>query len=193
MFRANASQMQPFRRWGICNQLAWIAALQPDNGKLSRYTHHETRPSRSEPMIQPTTPRQRDGHEPQDGFIGLVGPVWRRRDNGRLRFGFLAGQARQPRRRRGRHADDVRRPGARHAGLGGSRAGRGDDRLRYELRRFLGRIGSFIELDGKSCAARRSSVFLRGTLLAGKRILATCQGTWKILRRSEPARKGADA
>jgi hypothetical protein len=56
-----------------------------------------------------------------------------------------------------------------------------------------GRIGSFIELDGEVVRRTASLVFLRGTLLAGKRVLGTCQGTWKILRRSEPARKEVDA
>ena len=133
-------------------------------------------------------------YEPEDGFIGLVGPVWRRRDNGHLRFGFLA---------QGKHANLV---GVVQGGmlmtfadralgmLAWEAAGRAVVTIGFDMSfADAGRIGSFIELDGEVVRRTASLVFLRGTLLAGSRVLGTCQGTWKILRRSEPARNEADA
>ena len=124
-------------------------------------------------------------YEPEAGFIGLVGPVWRRRDGDHLRFGFLAED---------KHANLV---GVVQGGMLMTFADRALGMLAWDAAQgsvvtigfdmaFVdsGRIGSFIELDGEVVRRTASLVFMRGTLSAGRRVIGTCQGTWKILRPS---------
>lgn len=118
----------------------------------------------------------------EDGFIGLVGPFWWRAENGVRRFGFVA----EP-----RHANLV---GVVQGGMLMTFADRGLGMIvldavgrhgvttSFEMQ-FVGagRIGSFIELDGEVVRKTSSMVFMRGLLRSGRRAVASCQGSWKIL------------
>jgi hypothetical protein len=55
-----------------------------------------------------------------------------------------------------------------------------------------GRIGAFIELEGELVQKTASMVFMRGLLRSGRRAVASCQGSWKILsgQRGERAAEG---
>lgn len=121
----------------------------------------------------------------EDGFIGLVGPIWERRDGDIRRFGFLAEQ---------RHANLI---GVVQGGMLMTFADRSLGMLAWDAAggpvatvtfdmHFVdgGRIGTFIELTGDLVRRTSSLVFLRAALTASGRVVATCQGTWKILRRS---------
>jgi acyl-coenzyme A thioesterase PaaI-like protein len=129
-------------------------------------------------------------YEPEDGFIGLVGPIWRKHEDGRQHFGFMA---------EAKHANLV---GIVQGGMLMTFADRSLGMLAWDAAggsvvtvtfdyAFLdaGRLGSFIELDGEVVRRTSSLVFLRGTLRDRARIIGTCQGTWKILARG--ARKAA--
>ena len=118
-----------------------------------------------------------------DGFIAMVGPFWRHRDDA-TRFGFLA----EP-----RH-NNIN--GVVQGGMLMTFADRGLGYLAFETAggpcatvsfdmNFVsgGRIGSFIELSAEIVRQSRSLVFCRGTLLSGHDTVAVCQGTWKILGR----------
>jgi acyl-coenzyme A thioesterase PaaI-like protein len=128
-------------------------------------------------------------YEPEAGFLGLVGPVWRRRDPDDPRFGFLAED---------KHANLL---GVVQGGMLMTFADRALGMLAWEAAQASvvtigfdmafadsGRIGSWIGLDGEVVRRTASLVFMRGTLRAGSRVIGTCQGTWKILRSSR-ARK----
>lgn len=130
--------------------------------------------------------------EPEGGFIGLVGPIWRKQVDGRPRFGFQAEE---------KHVNLI---GVVQGGMMMTFADRALGMSAWDAAggpvvtvtfdyAFLdaGRIGSFIELEGEVVRKTASLVFLRGTLSSGDRVIGTCQGTWKILspkrRHSRPA------
>ena len=118
----------------------------------------------------------------EDGFIGLVGPFWSRFDGDRQLFGFVA----EP-----RHANLV---GVVQGGMlmtfadrglgivALAAAGRSCVTTSFEMQ-FVGagRIGSFIELEGEVVQLTRSMIFMRGLLRSGKRLVGSCQGSWKLL------------
>ncbi len=130
----------------------------------------------------------------EDGFIGLVGPIWSRLEGDARLFGFLA----EP-----RHANLV---GVVQGGmlmtfadrglgiLALAAAGRSCVTTSIEMPVVgAGRIGSRIELEGEVVQRTRSMVFMRGLLRSGRRLVASCQGSWKMLseHRSERPREPA--
>ncbi|TDR87109.1 acyl-coenzyme A thioesterase PaaI-like protein [Enterovirga rhinocerotis] len=120
---------------------------------------------------------------PDQGFIQLVGPVWTRRHaDGQRRYGFLP----EP-----RHANLV---GLVQGGMVMTFADRGLGLLAWEAaggpavtlsyeHHFVGpgRIGSFLELSGEVVRKTTGIVFMRGLVTDGSQVVASCQGTWKIL------------
>ena len=128
----------------------------------------------------------------EDGFIGLVGPFWSKIHDGRRRFGFLAEE---------RHANLV---GIVQGGMLMTFADRGLGIMAWEAAagrpsvtasfemQFVGagRIGGFIELEGEVLRRTASLVFMRGLVWAGRGLVASCQGSWKIL---SERRAGADS
>ncbi len=118
----------------------------------------------------------------EGGFIGLVGPFWSKGEGSGRRFGFLA----EP-----RHANLV---GIVQGGmlmtfadrglgvLAWAAAGRPAVTTSFEIQ-FVGagRIGAFIELEGELIQKTASMVFMRGLLRSGRRPVAACQGSWKVL------------
>lgn len=127
-------------------------------------------------------------YEPEDGFIGLVGPIWSRRRPDGPRFGVLA----EP-----RHANLVgivqggmiMTFGDRALGIMAFEAAghRPCVTISYETQ-FVGagRIGSFLEITGEIVRVTSSLVFMRGLIASGETVVASCQGAWKIL--AEPVR-----
>ena len=118
----------------------------------------------------------------EDGFIGLVGPIWQKGEGEGRKFGFLA----EP-----RHANLV---GVVQGGMLMTFADRGLGILAWDAAarpcvttsfemQFVGagRIGSFVELEGEVVQRTRTMVFMRGLLRSGRRLVASCQGSWKIL------------
>ena len=118
-----------------------------------------------------------------DGFIGLVGPIYRREHGERWQFGFRA---------EAKHAN------FRHVVQGGmlmTFADRGLGRnawkaagdkpvatIQFDMQ-FVsaGELGEFIEIAPEVVRRTSSLVFMRGTLVSGERVVATCSGIWKIL------------
>lgn len=133
---------------------------------------------------------------PEDGFLGLVGPLWTRADpGGEPLFGFLA---------ESRHANLI---GVVQGGMVMTFADRVLGVLAWEAAgdrpvvtvsfdcQFIGagRIGSFIEMRGEVIRRTSSLVFMRGLVTSATRPVASCQGTWKILsdRGARGGRTGA--
>lgn len=113
----------------------------------------------------------------------MVGPIWTKKDaDDRRRFGFLAEQ---------RHANLV---GVVQGGMVMTFADRTLGMLAWEAagaplvtisyeHQFVGpgRIGSFIELEGEIVRATPGLIFMRGLVTSPSGLVASCQGTWKIL------------
>jgi acyl-coenzyme A thioesterase PaaI-like protein len=131
-------------------------------------------------MIDPSA----DGWEAMDdpGFIGLVGPVFRRACGEHDEYGFRA---------------DPKHANMRHFVQGGmlmtfadwafgrtawQAAGRGVATVQFDMQ-FVSaaRMGDFVETRPEVVRRTAALVFMRGTLLSGTRVVATAHGVWKIL------------
>ena len=116
------------------------------------------------------------------GFIGLVGPIVRRTRGDHDEYGFAA----EP-----KHANlnEVVQGGMlmtfADRALGRTAwqaAGRRVATIQFDMQ-FVSaaRIGEFIETRPEVVRRTSALVFMRGTLLAGPRIVATASGVWKTL------------
>lgn len=118
------------------------------------------------------------------GFIDLVGPLWTRGDGERVAFGFLAER---------KHANLVGLVQGgmlmtfadRALGVAAWRAadGRACVTIQFDTQ-FVSAadIGDFVEIAPEIVRCTGALVFMRGTLTAGDRVVATASGLWKILR-----------
>ena len=118
------------------------------------------------------------------GFIGLVGPIYRRGQAERTAFGFVAAP---------KHAN------LRGVTQGGMLMTFADQALGRHAWRAAGdkpvatiqfnmqfvsaaEMGAFVELAPEVVRKTSALVFLRGERRAGSRVIATTAGIWKILR-----------
>jgi acyl-coenzyme A thioesterase PaaI-like protein len=126
-----------------------------------------------------------DGWEPVDdkGFLGLVGPTWRRLRHDRLEFAFRA----EP-----KHANlrNVVQGGMlmtfadRALGRNSWRAAGEKAVATVEFNmQFVtaGKIGEVFEIRPEIVRKTSSLVFIRGDVVCGTRTVATATGIWKIL------------
>ena len=126
-----------------------------------------------------------DGWEPVDdkGFLGLVGPTWRRLRDDRLEFAFRA----EP-----KHANlrNVVQGGMlmtfadRALGRNSWRAAGEKPVATVEFNmQFVtaGKIGEVFEIRPEIVRKTSSLVFIRGDVVCGTRTVATATGIWKIL------------
>ena len=124
---------------------------------------------------------------PDEGFLALIGPMWRIADADGIRFGLLA----EPRHhnKRGVVQGGMLMTLADRAMGMASRAVTGNQsQVTVQLDvHFVSaaEIGEFVEARGEVVRKTNSLVFVRGTLVAGSRIIATGNGIWKAMR--EPA------
>ncbi|MFZ3355008.1 MAG: PaaI family thioesterase [Xanthobacteraceae bacterium] len=116
-------------------------------------------------------------------FGDLVGPVWRKDEDGGLRFGFTVAP---------KH---LNRAGNLHGGMlmmladqsmaMTARVATGGKRhATIELNtQFVGsvKIGEFVVSYPEVVRVTRSVVFMRAKMLVGKRVVVTTNGIWKIL------------
>ncbi|WP_201839973.1 PaaI family thioesterase [Microvirga zambiensis] len=116
-----------------------------------------------------------------DGFIEWVGPIWEKRDESGLRFGFLADA---------RHRN---RSGVVQGGMLATLADRamgvtargGEDHRQATIQLSLAyvasaAIGEFVEARCEIIRRTRSVIFMSATLASNGRIVATASGVWKI-------------
>jgi len=116
-------------------------------------------------------------------FGELVGPIWRREDGDRLRFGFVVAP---------KH---LNRSGNLHGGmlmtladqamaLTGRKATGNKRHATIELNiQFVDavRLGDFVEAQAEVVRATRSLVFMQAKMFVGTRVVVTTNGIWKIL------------
>ena len=133
------------------------------------------------PLFDPAA----DGWEPVDdtGFLGLVGPTWRRLRDDRLEFAFRA----EP-----KHANlrNVVQGGMlmtfadRSMGMTCWYANERQPQATVQLDvHFIDavQIGEFVECRAKVVRRTRALVFMAAELVVGERVVATANGVWKTL------------
>jgi uncharacterized protein (TIGR00369 family) len=125
-----------------------------------------------------------DGWEPLDAgaYIELVGQVYFKGEGENTSYGFIA-QSRHKNRRGVIHGGVLASFADRALAMGGRRVNDGQPQATIELSiRFIDavQIGEFVDLVPEVVRKTRSIIFVRGTLMAGKRIVATADGIWKL-------------
>ncbi|WP_158969974.1 PaaI family thioesterase [Chachezhania sediminis] len=122
-------------------------------------------------------------NETHAAFSSHVGPVWRKADGDRHRFGFRVGP----------HHDNSQ--GRAHGGmimtfcddaLGSTamlaRPGRVLFTVSFDCQFISGaETGEFVEAVTEVVRATGSLMFMRGECRVGDRVVATCNGIWKVL------------
>jgi uncharacterized protein (TIGR00369 family) len=116
-------------------------------------------------------------------FGDLVGPVWRRKEGERLRFGFVVAP---------KH---LNRAGNLHGGMlmtladnamaiAAREASGARRHATIELNiQFIGavRLGEFVEAHPEVSRSTRSLTFMQAKMFVGTRLVVTTNGIWKIL------------
>jgi len=116
-------------------------------------------------------------------FGDLVGPIWRKEENGTLRFGVIVGP---------KH---LNRAGNLHGGMLMTLADQsmamtarvatgGKRHATIELNtQFVGgvKIGEFVVSHPEVVRVTRSVVFMQAKMFVGQRVVVTTNGIWKIL------------
>jgi uncharacterized protein (TIGR00369 family) len=140
------------------------------------------------PVATPTEPFDpaRAGWEiisSNTAFGDLIGPIWRRQDGERLRFGFVVAP---------KH---LNRAGNLHGGMlmtladnamaiAAREASGAKRHATIELNiQFVGavRLGEFVESHPEVVRVTRSVIFMRAKMFVGTRTVVTTNGIWKIL------------
>lgn len=116
-----------------------------------------------------------------DGFIGLVGPLWLRTDDGTARLGFVADE--RHRNRGGNVQGGMIATLADRAMGHTARLAHGDlHHVTVQLDMHYidsARIGEFIEARCRVVRLTRTLSFMEATIMAGDRLAATAHGIWK--------------
>jgi uncharacterized protein (TIGR00369 family) len=118
------------------------------------------------------------------GFAELTGPLWKRDDGGRLRFGFVVGQ-KHLNYARILHGGMLTTLADLAMGMTAWRATGGKAHATIELNmQFVSSVrpGEFVEAQCEVVRAARSVVFMQAKMFAGARIVAAASGIWKILQ-----------
>ena len=118
-----------------------------------------------------------------EGFIGLIGPLLYREEGASIRFGFVA-EPKHENRRGVVQGGMIAAFADRSLALGCQKANNYLPQATIALNvRMIDavHVGEFVEMDCEVVRKTRSVVFMRGTLKAGSRIVATADGMWKLL------------
>jgi uncharacterized protein (TIGR00369 family) len=125
-----------------------------------------------------------DGWEPLRAvdYIEFVGQVYFKEDGETPRYGFVV-EPRHQNRRGVIHGGVLAAFADRALALAGRRVNDGNLQATIELSvRFIdaAHIGEFIETAPEVVRKTRSLIFVRSTMVAGSRIIATADGIWKV-------------
>lgn len=130
-----------------------------------------------------------------DGFIGLVGPLWQRTENGVIRYALLTEHKHHNRRGfvqggvLATLADRAMGMTAWHSNNQASQT-----TIKLELQYVAAaKIGDFVEVRCKVDRVTRSLIFMRADLLVADHLVATADGIWKVLEpRSQHTESGQE-
>ena len=119
----------------------------------------------------------------ETGLIGLLGPVWMKEEGDARLYGFLA-EARHLNQGGVVHGGMLMAFADQALGLTSSRANGGRRQVTVQLdTHFLATVeeGAFVVAECEVVRLARSMIFMRCTLKAGERAVATSSGVWKVL------------
>jgi uncharacterized protein (TIGR00369 family) len=118
-----------------------------------------------------------------DGFIGLVGPMWQRLDASTMRYAFLA-EPKHHNRRDVVHGGMIMTFADRALGMTvrGVTGHKHQATIQLDVH-FVDavQIGEFVETQAQIVRQTRSLVFVKADLFVGSRVIASVNGIWKIL------------
>ena len=118
-----------------------------------------------------------------DGFIGLVGPIWQKSNGTGMQIAFLADP--KHRNRRGLvHGGMIMTFADRALGMTARHATGNKPHATIQLDvHFVDavQIGEFIEARAEVVRRTRSLIFMKADLVVGTRVVAAANGIWKIL------------
>tara|TARA_R110002020_G_scaffold16871_68_gene59806 strand:+ start:5234 stop:5701 length:468 start_codon:yes stop_codon:yes gene_type:complete len=124
-----------------------------------------------------------------DGFIGLVGPLWVRAREPAPDYAFMA-QPKHQNRRDVVHGGMLMTFADRAMGMTcwymNDRKPQATIQLNVHFVDAV-QVGDFVEARCEVVRRTRSLVFMRGTLVVGERIVATADGVWKAMRSASGA------
>jgi acyl-coenzyme A thioesterase PaaI-like protein len=118
-----------------------------------------------------------------DGFIGLVGPIWQKPDESHMRFAFLA-EAKHRNRRGVVHGGMIMAFADRAMGMTARHANGQKPQATIQLDvHFVDavQIGDFVEIQAGIVRRTRSLIFMKADVVVGARVVATANGIWKAL------------
>jgi len=118
-----------------------------------------------------------------DGFIGLIGPMWQRAEDGKTRYGLLT-EHKHHNRRGIVQGGVIATLADRAMGLTAWQANNKAPQATIQLEiQYVGaaRIGDFIEVDCDVVRITRSLAFMQARLTVGEQVVATANGIWKLL------------
>jgi uncharacterized protein (TIGR00369 family) len=128
------------------------------------------------------------GWEPymDEGFIGLIGPWWQRRDGDCIVYGFVA-EPKHHNRRGVVQGGMLMAFADRSMGLTAWHANgkRAQATIHLDIH-FIDavQIGEFVEASCEVVRRTRSVIFMRASLIVAQRTVAVAQGVWKVLASS---------
>ena len=123
---------------------------------------------------------------PGEGFIGLVGPFWMKKDGESYRYGFLA-EKKHHNRRGVVQGGMIMTFADRSMGMTAWYANDKKPQATVHLDvHFVDavQIGEFVEATCRIVRRTRSLIFMSGELTVGDRVVATANGVWKALGKS---------
>jgi len=125
------------------------------------------------------------GWEPysDDGFVGLIGPLWMRRSGDSYLYAFLA-EDKHHNRRGVVQGGMLMTFADRSMGMTCWYANERQPQATVQLDvHFIDavRIGEFVEAKCRVVRRTRSLIFMSGELVVGARVVATANGVWKTL------------
>ena len=117
------------------------------------------------------------------GFTALIGPIWKKVEDGRPRFAFTV---------------EAKHDNTAHRAHGGMVMAFADEAMGLAVfhhkpdaqhltvsftTQFIdgARIGEFVEIEPEVVRSTRSLAFMEGRVHVGDRIIGTCSGVWKTL------------
>jgi uncharacterized protein (TIGR00369 family) len=116
-------------------------------------------------------------------FGDLVGPIWRREDDDRLRFGFVVAP-KHLNRAGNLHGGMLMTVADQSMAMTARQASGAQRHATIELNiQFVGgvKLGEFVESYPEVVRTTRSLVFMQAKMFVGTRVVVTTNGIWKIL------------
>lgn len=128
-----------------------------------------------------------------EGFIGLVGPFWRRSVEGAVEFGFVS-QAKHKNRRGVTQGGMMMTFADRSMGMTAWFQNGCEPQATVQLGyQFIDSVatGDFVVARCRVTRITRSLIFIDATLSVDERVVGNAQGVWKVLRRAGQLAAGA--